>query len=385
MNTPFTFGKIASGMEFTNRKADILRLVNNFLSGNNTILISPRRWGKSSLVKKSAEEAVKEDKNLRFCFIDLYNIRKEEEFYQVLAQEVIKVSSAKWEERVNYTKKLISQFIPKITYTPDSISEFSLGLDWKEVKKQPEQIINIAEKLAIEKKIKIVICIDEFQNISEFENPLAFQKQLRANWQKHSNVIYCLYGSKRHMMLEVFTSSSMPFYKFGDLFFLEKISEEHWIEFITSRFKDTGKSISPEDAGFMAKLVEYHPYYVQQLAQLSWLRCLKNCGRSEVLEAHNQLIMQLSLLFQNITDSLTTTQINYLHAVLKKVEQLSSKETLSIYRLGTSANVLRIKNALISKEILDFTGVNTEFLDPAYKMWLSIHYFKLQNEPVNLI
>ena len=83
METPFTFGKIAAGMEFTNRKADILRLVNNFHSGNNTILISPRRWGKSSLVKKSAEIAVKEDKKLRFCFIDLFNIRNEEEFYQV--------------------------------------------------------------------------------------------------------------------------------------------------------------------------------------------------------------------------------------------------------------------------------------------------------------
>lgn len=178
MNTPFTFGKIATGDEFTNREADIQRLSNNFNAGTNSILISPRRWGKSSLVKKSAEQAAKQNKKLRFCFIDLFNIRDEEQFYQVLAQELIKTSASKWEERIENTKKFISQFIPKITYNLDINSEFSLGLDWKEVQKQPDQIINLAEKIALDRGIKIILCIDEFQNIAEFNNPLGFQKNL---------------------------------------------------------------------------------------------------------------------------------------------------------------------------------------------------------------
>lgn len=375
MITPFTFGKIATGDEFTNREADIQRLSNNFNAGTNSILISPRRWGKSSLVRKSAELASKQNKKLRFCFIDLFNIRNEEHFYQVLAQELIIISASKWEERIENTKKFISQFIPKITYSLDINNEFALGLDWKEVQKQPEQIIQLAEKIAIEKGIKIVLCIDEFQNIAEFDTPLAFQKKLRAHWQTHTHVSYCLYGSKRHMMMEVFASSSMPFYKFGDLIFLEKISEAHWITFITKRFEATGKSISTENAGEIARLVEFHPYYVQQLAQLTWLRTSKIANEQDIQEAHEQLMMQLSLLFQNITDSLSNTQVNFLHALLQEVLQFSSKETLAHYRLGTSANVLRIKEALVNKEIVDIKGAKIEFLDPVYKQWLKRYYF----------
>jgi uncharacterized protein len=372
-NTPFVYGKIAAGEDFTDREEEALRLRSNFKGNINTILISPRRWGKSSLVKKAAMSV--KDKKIIFCFIDLFNVRSEEQFYQLLAQEIIKCTSNQWEERLANTKKFIARFIPKISVSPDSINEFSLGLDWKEVKKNPDDILNLAEKIASANKINIVLCIDEFQNISEFEQPLAFQKKLRAHWQKHQKVCYCLYGSKRHMMMEVFASASMPFYKFGDIIFLQKISEAHWINFIVKRFKDTGKVIKKEEAALIAQMAELHPYYVQQLAQQTWFRTQKKCDIALVHQTFDSLLMQLSLLFQNITESLSKTQINFLHAILDEVEQLSSKETLQKYKLGTSANILKIKEALINKEIIDIEGKNIQFLDPMYKQWLKQYYF----------
>ena len=102
--------------------------------------------------------------------------------------------------------------------------------------------------------------------LNSWIDSLDFQKKLRAHWQLHQHVTYCLYGSKRHMLMEVFSSPSMPFYKFGDIIFLEKIKENDWIEFITKRFNDTGKSIDIENAANIAKHCENHPYYVQQLA-----------------------------------------------------------------------------------------------------------------------
>jgi len=375
MQTPFMFGKIATGNEFTNRESEAARLVGNFNAKTNTILISPRRWGKSSLVKKSAEMAAKGNQKLHFCFIDLFNVRNEEQFYQSLAQEVIKASTSKWEERIAATKKFMAQFIPKITYGMDIQTEFEIGLDWKEVQKLPDQIIDLPEKIAVEKKIHLVVCVDEFQNIAEFNEPLAFQKKLRAHWQGHTHVTYCLYGSKRHMMMEVFASPSMPFYKFGDLLFLEKIALEKWVSFITQRFSETGKEISETNAQLIAELAERHPYYVQQLAQITWMRSSKKCEEKDVREAHEQLVRQLSLLFQNMTDSLTSTQVNFLKAVIEGAPQLSAKETLSNYRLGTSANVLRIKEALVNKEVLDVQGSQIEFLDPIYKHWLKDVYF----------
>ncbi|HOT89540.1 MAG TPA: ATP-binding protein [Bacteroidales bacterium] len=379
METPFVFGKIASDKNFTDRESETARLVSNFKSLINTILISPRRWGKSSLVTKAAEIAAKKDKSLRFCLVDLYNVRSEEQFYQLLAQEVLRASSSKMSELLGNTKKFMGRFIPKITFSPEPNNEFTLGIDWQEVKKQPDDILNLAENIAKEKKFKFIICIDEFQNISDFGNPLALQKKLRSHWQKHKNVSYCLYGSKRHMLMDVFTSVSMPFYKFGDIIFLQKINEKELVSFIKNRFVETGKKINDDNARLITSYAECHPYYTQQLAQQVWLRTDKICNEEIVNVSHENLVMQLSMLFQTLTDELSNTQINFIYALLKEAVQLSSKKTLHEFNLGTSANILRIKQALTNKEIIDIQGGKIIFLDPIYKYWLKKYYYKILN------
>lgn len=377
METPFVFGKLAVENDFTNRDEERQRLVQNFKSLINTTLISPRRWGKSSLVQQAAIEAIESDKKLHLVFLDIYSIRTEEEFYQSLAIEVLKGSATKFDALVENAKKFMGRFLPNISFNADNQNEISLSLDWKEVKKNPTDILNMAESIAVEKGWKFIICIDEFQNISTFDNPLAFQKRLRSSWQKHQHTAYCLYGSKRHMMIDVFTSSSMPFYKFGDIFFLEKIKRESWIPFISGRFHDTQKSISNENAALIADLAECHPYYVQQLAQQSWFRTEKECSAENIRKAHQGILDQLSLLFQSKTDELTNPQLNFLKALIHGVEKFSSKETLEEYKIGTSANVVRVKRTLINKEIIDIHKGIISLLDPMYKHWLQKDFFKI--------
>lgn len=376
METPFVFGRLAIKKNFTNREEEKNRLVHNFLMQVNTTLISPRRWGKSSLVERAAEEAEKSDRNLRFCFIDAFNVRTEEQFYQALATEVLKSSATKLDVLLEHAKTFMGKFLPRLSFSPDHQNEMSLSLDWQEVKKEPGDILNMVEKIAVAKEWKFVICIDEFQNIATFKDPVAFQKKLRANWQKHQHTSYCLYGSKRHMLRDVFTDPSMPFYKFGDLMFLEKIKKEDWIKFITTRFKDTKKSISKANAGLIADLAECHPYYVQQLAQQCWLRTQDKCSEETVYNAHECIVDQLSLLFQTKTEELTNSQVGFLNACLNGVTQFSSKETVGKYDLGTSANVIRIKNTLEYKEIIDIRDRKITLLDPMYKAWLNTRYFK---------
>lgn len=378
METPFVFGKLAVDHNFTNRTTERQQLIGNFNALTNTILISPRRWGKSSLVQMAANEAMRKDKELHFCFLDVFSVRTEEQFYQHLAIELLKASSTKIELLLENASRFLGKFLPKLSFSPDNQNSISLGLDWEEVKKQPDDILNMAEKLAQEKGWKIVVCIDEFQNISSFDNPLAFQKKLRSQWQKHQHVAYCLYGSKRHMLMDVFTNTSMPFYKFGNLMFLEKISKEDWIPFICDRFKETGKQVNKKSAGLIADLVECHPYYVQQLAQQSWLRTDEICTEEIILNAHQGIMDQLSLLFQSKTDELTNSQINFLNALIDGVTMFSSKETLNSYKIGTSANVIKIKKSLESKEIIDLLGNTVVFLDPVYRNWLETSYFRLK-------
>lgn len=372
---PFKYGKVVKGSNFTNRKNEIALLSSNFTNLINTILISPRRWGKSSLVRKAAAAAIKKDSSIKLCFIDLYKVRTEEEFYELLTLELLAATSGKMSEVASNIKKFFKQFIPKLSYSPVQDSEFTVGLNWEEVKKRPDEILNLAETIATKQKIKLVICIDEFQNLGFFKDSIAFQKRLRANWQNHDHVTYCMYGSKRHMMLEVFTNQSMPFFQFGSLVFLEKISREDWGKYITKQFRSTGKEISLDSAYIIAQKMENHPYYVQQLSHLCWLNTSTKCDVKTIEKAFDQLLMQLSLLFQNLTDTLSNKQINYLKALIDEVPALSSSRTLKEYKLGTSATVNKSKKALIEKEIIDHFDSEIEFIDPAYKGWLKKYYF----------
>ena len=378
METPFVFGRIASARNFTDRINETERLVFNFSSSVNTILISPRRWGKSSLVKYAADITQSSDKGIIFCIIDLNNVRTEEQFYNYFATSVLRSSSNKVKDLMDNVGTFLGRFIPNVTMSPGPDVEFKLGMDWKEVKKDPDDILNLAERIALKKKIKFIICIDEFQNIAGFENPLDFQKKLRSHWQTHKTASYCLYGSKRHMMMEVFTSPAMPFYKFGDILFLEKISVEDWIPFIQKRFEETGKKIAGTEARLITSLADCHPYYVQQLAQQSWFRTERECSREIITVAFTNLVQQLSMLFQNLTDGLSNTQVNFLKALVNDVEKFSSQPIILEYGLGTSANIIKIKKMLISKEIIDTEGGIITFLDPLYKAWLKEYYFKRQ-------
>ncbi len=83
-----------------------------------------------------------------------------------------------------------------------------------------------------------------------------------------------------------------------------------------------------------------------------------------------------AILFQRETDNLTNSQLNFLKALCHNIKQLSSAETILNYKLGTSANVIRIKEALENKEIIDLMGPQVEFMDPLFKSWLTNVYFK---------
>lgn len=375
METPFVFGKIATDKNFTDREQETAILVEHFKSLINTIIISPRRWGKSSLVNKASKLAMEQDKKLIICHIDLFNVRDEEHFYSLLAQKVISATSSKWDETVDLIRRFFSRLSPKITIGTDPMNEVSVDFEMKDVVKNPDEVLDLAEKIAKMKGLKIVVCIDEFQNISEFSDPDYFQKKLRSHWQQHQNVSYCLYGSKRHMMLEVFTDSSKPFYKFGNLMFLNKIETPYLVSFFKERFADTKKKITEEACNMIVEFTDNHPYYAQQLAQLSWLRTKDICTEDIVREAHTSLVEQLSLLFATITENLTTQQLHYLKALLAREKSISSTETMHRYKISSPTSIARSKASLIKNDILDNKAGEISFQDPIYAYWLKTVFF----------
>ncbi len=347
----------------------------NFKGLINSIIISPRRWEKTSLVNKVVD-ALTQSNEYIVCKVDIFNCRTEEQFYTIYANCVLKASFSAWDEFVAGSKTYLSRMLPKIALT-DAMQnyELSFGIDFSDKKLSFDEILDLPQKIATDKNKKVIVCIDEFQNINVYDDSLGFQQKLRAHWQLHGNVCYCLFGSKRHMLLHIFNDYKMPFYKFGDILFLQKIKREDWILFISKRFTDTGKTIDNEQCGLIADLTKNHPYYVQQLSQQTWLRTTEICTTDIVNQAFESLENQLSLLFSNIIDTLTTKQIGFLVAIAQKEENFSSKIVLNKYNLGTSANIKNLRKAVLDKDLIDIIpGNKIEFQDPIFEYWLVNSY-----------
>lgn len=160
-NKPFTFGVATSGDNFTDREKETERLLLNFRHGINTILISPRRWGKTSLVQKVCRLA--QSDQLKVVYLDIFSCRSDREFYEAFASVVLKQTSSKWEEWVENARQFLSRITPKISMGTDPMTDFSISFEINPKNNDGEEILQLPEKIAHEKGYNIVVCIDDFQ------------------------------------------------------------------------------------------------------------------------------------------------------------------------------------------------------------------------------
>lgn len=337
IENPFEFGRAVEDEYFTDRLEDTKRLEANLTHGINTILISPRRWGKTSLVKKVISQSKRKD--VKFIFVDVFSCKSEYEFCKVLATEIM--------------------------------NDFTLSFAWDSKDDPEKEILQLPEKIAEKKNIQIVVCFDEFQQIAEFKDSLTFQKKLRTIWQHQKHTTYCMFGSKKHLMTRMFHSSECPFYKFGDIMLLDKIPETEWVPFICAKFKKTGKLISKEQALKICKVAENLSSLVQHLAWLIWYKANPEVTDDMLLKAINELLDQNRLFYQRDLETMTVYQKNFLLAVANGIDTgLTRREVLNEYHLESSANVQGIKKALIARDFIDIDGDVVIFNDPFFKLWI---------------
>lgn len=371
---PFVFGKAAEGEYFTDRQEDARRLNANLTHGINTILISPRRWGKTSLVKKVISEI--SNPSIRPIYIDIFQCKSENEFYHAFASTIIKQTSSKLEEWAEMAKTFLSRVSPKFSFGPDPMSDFSMSFDWNPKDDSDLDILQLPEKIAQKKNIRLVICLDEFQQIGDFPDSIKFQKKLRSAWQHQQHVTYCMFGSKKHLMDQFFNDKSMPFFKFGDMMFLKKIPTSEWVPFICDKFKETGKVITMEQATKICDITDNLSSYVQHLAWIIWYKSGKVVTNEDIDSAVNDMLEQNRIFFQREVEQLSELQMNFLRAVASGITTgHSSKEVIKRYRLESSANVNAIKKALLKKDIIDIEGQTITINDSLFKLWINRQQF----------
>ena len=370
MNRAFVYGMSVEGENFTDRVKETKRLKLDFENGINVILISPRRMGKSSIVKKVKSEIT--DPTIKVVYMDIYDCRSEYDFYNRFASVLLKETATKTEQVLDNIKRFLVRLSPKISFSPEPMSEISLSLGITPQNYQPEEILQLPELIAQEQGVHLIICIDEFQQIGEFGDSLTVQKRLRGIWQHQQNVSYCLFGSKKHLMTKLFQNRKMPFYQFGEMMYLDKIPTDDWVKFICARFEKQGKIISEELARRICEKVDNHSSYVQQLAWNVLAETEKETTEQDFENGVQALMSQCSGLFEQQIQGLTSYQLNFIRALCRGVHtDFGSKAVLEEYNLGTKSNISRIKTALLERELIDVTEDGIFLEDPVFKLWMN--------------
>ena len=372
MEKAFVYGKSVEGVNFTERVEETKRLKMDFENGVNVILVSPRRMGKSSLVKKVKEQIT--DPDIKVVYMDIYDCRSEYDFYNRFASVLMKETATKSEQIIENIKRFLIRLTPKISFSPEPLSDISLSLGITPQNYQPEEILQLPELIAQAQGIHLVVCIDEFQQIGAFQESLTVQKRLRGVWQHQQNVSYCLFGSKKHLMTNLFQSRKMPFYQFGEMMYLDKIPTQDWIPFICSRFEHQGKHISEDLAGRICETVENISSYVQQLAWNVLAETETETTEVDFKNGVEALMAQCSGLFEEQLKGLSSYQMNFIRAVCNGVRtDFGSKAILETYNLGSKSNITRIMTALRDRELIDTDRGGAYIEDPVFRMW-----FKMQ-------
>ena len=367
---PFVFGRPVEGEAFIDRPLEIARLKGNFEYGTNAIVISPRRMGKTSLVRKVAGQTQTE--SIRIAFIDAFHCRNEDEFLKAYATAVIKASSCGLDESAQKITRFLPRLAPRITLGTDPLTDFGIEFEIGRLGQNVDEILALPQRIAEENGIRIIVCIDEFQQIAGFEDSLVFEKRLRGVWQHLQDVSFCLTGCRPHVMNTIFQRQDHPFYRFADMIYLSNIPKADWVSFVCDRFAAGGKSITRELAERLVDSVNCHSSYVQQLA---WI--LLNSTEEEATDdglkaAMERLLDNCQPAFVLQTEGLTAKQVALLRAICDGVEDgFTTRTVLEKYRLGVSSNVIRVRTALLECDLIAQEPDGRLVIeDPVFKRWL---------------
>lgn len=358
MNNPFKFGSVVDDPFFTNRTEELARIQAIINSDNHLIIISPRRFGKTSLVRKAVK-----DSNRDLLFLDLQLINSIEDFAAQYLRRIYRIFPG---ERI---KQFIRNFriIPTLAVNPVSnemeISFQTKGADLPLL----EDALNLMEQLSSPTQRAIVV-FDEFQDIMRLGDGI--DRKLRSIMQLHQNINYILLGSQESMMREIFEKKKSPFYHFGLLFPLPKIDKAHFKSFITSGIIKVSNNPNPI-ADLILNFTDGHPYYTQQLAYTTWN--ILNHGQheqepvrqaiAETVQTHDfdyeRLWATVNNTDKKILTNLAQQSNNPLVGPLSKAANIGPASTVfsSLKRLMLSGNVMK-------------TDKGYEIDDPFFKQWI---------------
>lgn len=371
MKNPFVYGEEVTGDAFWNRTKEIKELSRDIQNGQNVIIFSARRYGKTSLIKNVLDKVRKE--GVLTVYVDLYPAITKEKFVEVYAKAVSRSLGKPTQKILDAVKRLFPKLIPKIVIRGEGEAEFEFDYEPRSVfKTSLPDLLNAVHKKAREEKKTACVAFDEFQEVANYTDD-EIEKEMRTVFQSHRNVSYIFLGSKKHLFGKTFQDPNRPFYKSGKHMPLGRLPIVEAKKYIKERFKEGQIKVSQEVVSLIAETSAGHPYYTQLLCHILWDECLekKQILEKDVEEGLDKMLQREGEVYETILDGLTRKQKSLLIALsMEPNAQVFSSQFLSRFHLGSASSVQRAFHGLIEKDLLDRENGHFVFQDPFFALWL---------------
>lgn len=358
---------------FCDRVAESARLVKSITNGNNLVLISPRRMGKTGLIRFCYDK--EEIRDNYYCFfIDILHTTGFREFIHLLGKEIYETLQSRSKKMAKLFLKTLKSINGKFGFDISTgLPDFSIALGDIE---QPTYVLEEIFKYLESADKPCIVAIDEFQQIAKYPEKNV-EALLRSHIQKSGNCHFIYAGSERYMMQQMFLSSKHPFYRSADMLELKEIAREVYIPFVVENFKKFGKSITEEIVGAVYDFFRGHTFYIQKTFNESFADTPEggSCTMEIVRTAITALIDSYDTIFREILSNIPEKQKELLYAVALDGEAsaITSAAFIRKHSLSSASSVQSAVKKLLEKDLITENGKIYAVSDKFFGIWISTH------------
>jgi len=367
ITNPFSTLSYLGTAYFCDRQKETEELRDALYNGRNITLMSPRRMGKTGLIKHLFHQISPKEVN---CFyVDIYDTKNMHDFTKAFAEAVLTQRITPFSERIS---KEITQLFGSLrpVFTPDPISgvmQCTIDLQPKREELTLQQLFAYLEQ----SKLRCYVAFDEFQEVAGYQEEKA-EATLRTYIQHLTNVQFIFAGSKKHMMTEMFLSPNRPFFQSTQMMDIKAIDEQPYYEFAARHFATHKQQIDEATFHEMYAIVKGHTWYVQALLNRLYQNGKAQIEYNDILLALNQLLEENAVSYQTYCHLITDRQLAVMQAVAREgeVKEPGSNTFLQNHHLGAYSTVRSAITALEEKELLYCEDGMYSVYDRFFGLWL---------------
>jgi hypothetical protein len=377
VDNPFVYGEVVPGKAFVDREVELDRLITDLAGGQKVFLISPRRYGKSSLIRQALAALSRRATLTVEVTVSSYSSYLA--FLEGYARALASVES-RWTRARQWLLEAITSTRPEIRFEAQDSGSGRVSVAFpavstaRDVNRVAVEVFALPGRLAEERKRPVVVALDEFQAVGGF-NGGSVEHALRAAAQHQRQVGYVFAGSEPSLM-ERMIGPRRPFYKAGPVMRLQKIPPDTFAEFIEQRFGKTGMRPEPGLGSAIVDLAGNLPYDVQRLAHETWddMRAagVKKVGLDDLHATLARLLAEQDTMFEAVWQRLTLAQRAALRAVvLQDGRELLSADARTRHRLGGASSVQASLSALLKQDLLLKEDQRYVVVDSLLREWVA--------------